>query len=176
MKKISSHNQGFTIVETLVATAILVVAVTGAMSAIQTGISSYTFSKDQVIATYLAQEAIEQLRNMRDENVLSGRDWLYGIASLSSDPCYFGQACYVDPIFSNTATRCPALGSCPTLNQDTASTRLYGYNSSWTPSPFRREIILSSINSDEITATVSIYWSKGSNQREFKIKESLFNW
>ena len=68
-------NKGFTIVESLVAISILVLAITGATSAIQTGISSYIFSKDQIIAFYLAQEGFEQIRNIRDENGLKKISW-----------------------------------------------------------------------------------------------------
>ena len=59
-------NRGFTIIESLVAIAILIVAITGTMTAVQSGISSYTYSKDQIAAFFLAQEAFEQVRNMRD--------------------------------------------------------------------------------------------------------------
>jgi prepilin-type N-terminal cleavage/methylation domain-containing protein len=174
MKKHSAQ-KGFTIVESLVAIAVLVLAITGTMSAVQSGISSYTYSKDQVIATYLAQEGIEQLRNMRDENALNSRDWLNGIAANSSDPCYFGQACMVSPIESGIATRCSFPGACSYLRQDPTD-GFYGYNGSWTLTPFRREITLESVNSNEIVATVTIYWTKGANNRQFKIKENILNW
>src|SRR3989344_8567617 len=91
---------GFTIIESLVAIAILVLAITATASAIQTSISSYIFSKDQIIAFYLAQEGLEQVRNIRDENALVGRNWLTGLSANSSDPCYFGNACIVDPLDS----------------------------------------------------------------------------
>ncbi|MEK7461476.1 MAG: prepilin-type N-terminal cleavage/methylation domain-containing protein, partial [Patescibacteria group bacterium] len=81
-------NKGFTIIESLVAIAVLILAITGTASAIQTGISSYVFSKDQIIAFYLAQEGFEQIRNIRDENGLLNQNWLAGISSNSSDPCY----------------------------------------------------------------------------------------
>ena len=62
-------NKGFTIVESLVAIIILVLAITGATAVVQTSLSSYIFSKDQIVSFYLAQEAFEQIRNLRDENV-----------------------------------------------------------------------------------------------------------
>lgn len=167
--------KGFTIIESLVAIAILVAAVIGAMSAVQSGLSSYTFSKDQITAFYLAQEGFEQLRNIRDENHLNGVDWLTGIASNSNDPCYFGQACTVSPVETSVATRCPAPGSCPVLRQDPTD-GFYGYNSAWPLSKFRREIQLSSVSATEIAATVSVYWSKGLINRQFKVKENILNW
>lgn len=166
-------NKGFTIIETLVAIAVLVTAITGAMSAVQTGISSYTFSKDQITAFYLAQEAVEQIRNMRDENRLNNRHWLSGISQNSSDPCYFGSACMVEPIVTSAATRCAS--TCPVLRQSPVS-GLYGYNSSWTATKFQRQIVLTSVGNDEIAVTVTVDWSKGGSTRQFKARENLFNW
>src|SRR3989344_1002071 len=124
-----SKVEGFTLIESLVAISILVAVITGTTKAIQTGISSYIFSKDQIIAFYLAQEGFEQLRNIRDENSLNDRNWLSGITQNSSDPCWFGQACSVSPIESSALTRCSGgPGSCPKLRQDSA-TGFFGYNS-----------------------------------------------
>ncbi len=168
--------RGFTIIESLVAIAILVVAITGTMSAVQSGLSSYIFSKDQIIAFYLAQEGFEQIRNIRDENRLKNFGWLTGIAANSSDPCYFGQACIVDPVVSAIPTRCAGgPGSCPMLRQN-ASTGFFGYDSSWSATIFRREILISAVNPDEISVTVTVNWSKGPVNRQFKARENLLNW
>ena len=74
------NNKGFTIIESLVAIAILATVIIGASAAVSSGLSSYIFSKDQIIAFYLAQEGFEELRNIRDENALMGANWLSGIA------------------------------------------------------------------------------------------------
>lgn len=175
MKKIIHQQEGFTIIESLVAITILVVVITGSMAAVQTGISSYTFSKDQITASYLAQEGFEQLRNIRDENAQNGLDWLAGISQISTDPCYFGQACTVSPIETTVTIRCSVPGACAYLRQDPTN-GFYGYAPSWVLTPFRREIILSSINSDEISILVTIYWSKGASTREFRVRENILNW
>jgi len=169
-------NKGFTIVESLVAISILVLVITGTASAIQTGISSYIFSKNQVIGFYLAQEGFEQIRNMRDENSLQGQNWLTGISANSGDPCYFGNACTVDPVNSNVPTRCPSgPGSCPVLRQDT-STGFFGYTLTWPATVFRREIVLTQINANEISVLVAIDWSKGLVSRQFRARENILNW
>lgn len=170
-----TRERGFTIVESLVAISILVLAITGTASAIQIGISSYIFSKDQVIAFYLAQEGFEQIRNMRDENRLTGGFWLSSIADASSDPCYFGQACTVDPVFSNEATRCSAPGSCPVLRQDSVN-GFFGYNLDWPESIFTREIVLTEISENEISVLVTVSWTKGIVDREFQARENLLNY
>lgn len=167
---------GFTLVETLVAITILLLAITGAASAIQTGISSFTFSKDQIIAFYLAQEGFEQVRNIRNENSLKHQNWLTGISGNPSDPCYFGNACTVDPVNSNVATRCSSgVGNCPALRQN-ATTGFYGYNATWPATIFRREIVLTQINSNEISILVTVNWSKGLASRQFRARENILNW
>ena len=157
------------------ALTVLSLAIIGATSAVQTGISSYIFSKDQIIAFYLAQEGIEQIRNIRDENRINNRNWLFGIASNSSDPCYFGQACTVSPVESSVPTRCSSPGSCPNLRQD-STTGFFGYNSGWSETTFKREIELTSINTDEVSILVTVSWSKGVANRQFKARENIFNW
>lgn len=168
-------------VESLVAITVLVLAVTGVTSAIQTGISSYIFSKNQIIAFYLAQEGFEQIRNMRDENALNNnRPWLTGIADAGGDPCYFGFACYVNPIVSNIAYRCGLPGSCPVLQQDASG--FFGYAlAGGVNTIFTREITLTQIATDangpsEISILVTVSWSKGTNPKQFKARENLLNW
>lgn len=168
-------NKGFTIVETLVAIAVLVAAVIGATSAVQTALSSYILSKNQITAFYLAQEGFEKIRNLRDENVINHRNWLYGIAAASGDPCYFGSACTVSPIEVVGATQCTAPGSCPLLRED-PTTGLFGYNSAWPATTFRREISIVSVNANEVALTVTMTWSKGGSIQTFKVRENLLNW
>lgn len=57
---------GFTILETLVAISILVIALTAPLAIVSQALKSSYFARDQVTAYYLAQEAIEFLRNKRD--------------------------------------------------------------------------------------------------------------
>jgi prepilin-type N-terminal cleavage/methylation domain-containing protein len=169
-------NKGFTIIESLVAITILVLAITGAMSVTQTGISSYIFSKDQIIAFYLAQEGFEQIRNIRDENGLQQQNWLTGISANPADPCYFGNACIVDPVNSSIPTRCTGgSGNCPVLRQNT-TTGFFGYDLSWPTTIFRREISLTQINANEISILVTVNWSKGLVNRQFRARENILNW
>jgi prepilin-type N-terminal cleavage/methylation domain-containing protein len=167
--------KGFTIIESLVAIAILTAVIIGATSAVQSGLSSYIFSKDQIVSFYLAQEGFEELRNIRDENALNSRPWLTGIAGASSDPCAFGSSCMASPVESSVLTRCSALGACPVLREE-AATGFFGYNAAWPATQFTRDISLVSIGADEVAVTVKVTWTKGATVREFKARENLFRW
>jgi len=73
-------DQGFSIIETIVAIAILSVALVAPLTLAQRGLNSSIYAKDQVTAFYLAQEAIEYVHYVRDSNNLYGAsqsvDWL----------------------------------------------------------------------------------------------------
>jgi len=166
-----SFASGFTIIETLIAISILVLAVTGAFSAAHNGMTSALFSKDQITAFYLAQEGIEQIRNLRDRNGLQGVGWMNGIAN-AGDPCQFSSTCYVDAV--NTTHLIACSGTCPNLRINTNG--FYSYDSG-TESKFRREVVMTEVvTNQEIEVKSTIYWSKGLINRSFTATERLFNW
>lgn len=70
IKKFRRINKGFTLVETLVAISIFTVSLLGIMSVLASGISNTSYAKQKMVASYLAQEGIEYVRNMRDTAVL----------------------------------------------------------------------------------------------------------
>lgn len=172
--KLINLKKGFTIVESMVAISILTIAIMGATSAAQSGLASYSLSKEQTIAFYLAQEGFEQIRNIRDENRIKKVSWLAGIANNSTDPCFFGELCTVSPIESSTPIRCPSSG-CPVIRYNKIS-GFYGYNSLWDQTNFRREISLKRVNNDEVSITVRVIWTRGLNERKFIARENLLNW
>jgi len=192
--KIENRNQqklnsekGFTVLETLVAIAVLILSLTAAFSVAQQGLSLSISSRDEVTAYFLAQEAVEVIRNVRDENSLASQYWLAGISAQGTDPCYFGNYCAVDSPNQNYMVSCGlSPQNCPVLKQDkqtgSSTFGMYGINPSatvgWTPTVFRRELLLKQIpgTSDEIALTVTIYWTKGDNTRSFVVHENLFNW
>ena len=66
--------QGFTLVETLLAIAILSMAVLGPLGIASSGISAATIGKDRLIAVALGQDVFEYVRGVRDANRLLNVD------------------------------------------------------------------------------------------------------
>jgi prepilin-type N-terminal cleavage/methylation domain-containing protein len=182
---------GFTLVESLVAISILSLSIAGTFTAVQSGIRSSTLAKDQMAAYYLAQEAMEYIKNARDENALHSiyevtqgrpeRSWLYGIASVAGDPCYFGKVCAVDSP-AKTVTYCGSASItsnppnlCSVLKQD-PTTKLFGYSLGWTDTVFKREIQFEEISSNlEVRVVITMSWTGNYGNKTFQVAETLFN-
>lgn len=181
----NKKNTGFTLLETLVAISILIIAITGTFGVAQNSLSSSYEARDQVVAFYLAQEAVEMVRNLRDENSLARINdptisWIAGLAAQPSDPCYFGKTCAVDAVIKTFST-CPSgRNSCYPIFQDTnpqsPTYRKYGQNASWTQTNFNREINLSQATTTELAVEVTMRWTKGLLTRTFIVNEIIRDW
>ena len=158
-------NEGFSLIETLVAITVLLIAVTGPLSIAHRALSDANLAKNQTIAIFLAQDAIEYLKNLRDENLLSGNDWDRTINDCNG-------TCIVDSAL-DTLTACS--GSCPVLRQDSA-TGLYGYNNNWEPTLFTRTVTTTTVNEDEFSVSVDISWQNGTITKTISLKEHILNW
>lgn len=64
------REDGFTLLETIVALAVILAAVVGPITLITRGIFNFSFAKNKLIANNLAQEGLELMRLVRDNNVL----------------------------------------------------------------------------------------------------------
>lgn len=177
--------QGFTLIETLVAIAILTVAIVGPFVAIQNALTASFAARDQLVASMLAQEAIEYVRAIRDGNYIynvanpsGARSWFYGIDATNGVNCV-DRNCTID-FKENTHAWCGANGSgtCPVLNRST-SNYLYSHlpaNSTNVASVFRRTVRLTSLNAREMQVTVTMNWSTANRAYTITITETLSAW
>lgn len=78
--------RGFTLLESIVAIAVFTVGVSTAVFVITQAINVGSRTRDRIIATHLAAEGIEVVRNIRDRNWLAARSWTDGILDLT-DAC-----------------------------------------------------------------------------------------
>ena len=75
-KKISSHKGGFTLVEAMFAIFILTFVVVGLMTVVSSSLYSARYAKQEITMNFLIQEALDGIRNDRDNNVfLGGESW-----------------------------------------------------------------------------------------------------
>lgn len=179
-KYFKQYSKGFTLVETLVAISILSLVTTATLTAVQTALKSTSMTKDKIAAFYLAQEGMEFIKNIRDENTLnilngSSINWLAGLSGAAADPCFFGKVCRIDSPAKTIMYCGMSLNTCPNLNQNT-TTKIYSYTSGagWVTSNFKREVQFQQISADEVVALMTISWSNRGVTQSFQVTESFF--
>lgn len=177
------QNRGFTLVEAMVAISILSLAITGPMIIAQKGIGSAIYARDQITASYLAQEAVEYVRNVRDTNRINGTSWLSPFTELSCLETGLGEKCQIDARYADFtaagAIQACSGGTCPRLSYDTVN-RLYGYGSGsdWRQTPFTRTIVLDNrASSKELKISVTVSWNTTlfAPTRTFTVQEYILN-
>lgn len=176
---------GFTLVESMVAISILSLAVTAPLLIAQKGIGAAIYSRDQITAFYLAQEAVEYVRNVRDTNRITGEWWLAHFSPCQ--PYVAGGGCdtingnfRIDAKYRDFTTAnaiVPCSGACPVLQYD-PNDNLYTY-SAGSPTQFTRTITLDNTagGGKEVLVSVTISWTTAlfAPQRTFAVKEYIFN-
>lgn len=152
---------GFTLVETMIAIAILLIAVVTPISLIGNALHNLYYARDQVVAVNLAQEGIEGVRQKRDSNLLAGVAWGNGLTAGSSY------------IFDATTL---------TLSQN-ADTKIYQNGSGQyfqglggTATPFTRAISITDISSTEKEITSVVNWKTGTTPGVITVTEYIYNW
>lgn len=182
MKKLLQISGGFSLVETIVAIGILLMALSGPLSIAARGVFAAGVARDQITAYYLGQEAMEFVRAVRDGNGLSALgtnppspDWLNGLQGV----CTGGNYCRVDVKENGEITSCGSShGSCPPLKLQTtpADNPFYQYGGSGNLSTFVRSFTLEDVAADEKRVKVTVSWSSGIISRSLTLEENIRNW
>ena len=172
-------NKGFTLIETLVAISILMIAVASPLTIAQKGLASAIFAKDQIIASYLAQDAIEYIINSSGRNVASGaaKGWLAGIKDTDSNNCEL--TCKVS---TNVIDVAPAIESCsgldcPALKYFDSSKSIYSQTGTGGDSPFSRTVTVEEVvPNKEALITVKMSWKDKGATRTLNFYTRIYNW
>jgi prepilin-type N-terminal cleavage/methylation domain-containing protein len=163
------NNKGFTLLEVIAAIFILTVGIGSALVLISQTLSAASLAKERLIASYLVQEGIEIVRNIRDTNWLKSRTatttWDDGL------PNGDWQADYL----SQNLTTYPSYDTSPLfLNID--ANNFYSYSSGGSPTIFKRKITISEKTSDSMRVDVEVSWQERGRTHNFKALEYLTNW
>ena len=174
-----SFKKGFTLVETLVAIAILSAAMAGPMTLAIKSIGTASISQDQLTAFYLGEEAIEYVKNVRDSNS-NGSDpndpttyWLNNL-----NPCIglnlsgLKKTCQIEAIGGSVVSYDPN----QFLSFD-QTTKQYNYAIT---KGFTRTVHIDnppvSGNGDEAIVTVIVSWQSKIGPRSLTLYDNLYNY
>lgn len=153
--------KGFTLLEVVFTIGIITIGIVGIHNGLNYAIEKTYEAREFFVATYLAQEGIEIVKNIRDTNwIEEAAEWNDGLTSCSS-------GCEAD--YSDSALSAYT-GKNFYLNP---STNFYEYDQpSGTKTNYKRKISIDSGTTDELKIVVEVYW----DDNTFTAKENIYNW
>jgi len=173
-KKINKLDLGFTLVETLIAISIFSVSIIALMSILGGGISNANSAKTKIIASYLAQEGIEYIRNMRETYVLYPINGTWDSFRTEISSCTSANSCGFDnSVFPPDVFLCSSHTNQCKLYVNNGN---YNSNSIGVNSGFVRKIQAIAVNSNEVKISSVVSWTQGSGSYNVTLSENLFNW
>jgi len=182
------NTRGFTLVETLVAVSILTLSVSAPLYTASRAIVAAEISRDQLTASYLAQEGIEYARMMRDDAYLSAYQvgganistvawtaFLSGGSTASITQC-ITTTCTLDPArpmgVGSSLQPCSG-GTCTPLY---LSNGIYTMQQVGTKTAFKRTVRASTILPTEELITSTVSWDFHGTTHMITVTDHLTPW
>ena len=174
---IKKNNKGFTLMETLVAISVLMLAVAGPLTLAQRSMVSTMISRDQLIASYLAQDALDYVRSISNLDNEGGEllDWGINCGS---------EYCAIDTVsdygFGAISNCGPLADDCNNLYFDESSYSYTMQGSSLPQSKFKRYVKFEISNNkeadakDSLNVLVGVKWKTGGINQIIEIRDQLY--
>lgn len=194
-----TSQKAFTLIETLVAIAILAAAVGALLTLAAGGYFSVRYAKNDIVANNLLQESIEYIRNNRDTNMHQGTEgWETWLTRLNVDTvgtqiplgsgtrgCFGATGCTVDAYLGGANFK-ECSGACTPL-LFYPSQQFYGYNESYPhisggAAPYTTSFVRtiyaerSSVDPSQLLITATITWKNGTQNKTLSQKVIITDW
>ncbi|XOA42802.1 MAG: type IV pilus modification PilV family protein [Candidatus Nealsonbacteria bacterium] len=171
IKEIFKSDAAFTILEVITAIFILTIGVGASFSLMNQTLSAASIVEQKAIASYLAQEGIEIVKNIRDSTWLEKRtspslNWDVYLGALDVGGYWEAEADY------NSQTLTDYSGT-PLYIQ---TNDFYGYDVSDVQTKFIRKITIDKLEADKIKVSVEVKWEERNRPHSFTVLEYITNW
>ena len=163
------RSRGFTLIEILAAIMIVSIGAGGAFVLIQRTLSFSSNISLKITASYLAQEGVEIVRNIRDTNFLEihkglGGNWDDGLTSCSSGSSGC-EVSYQDSGFVEYQDRF--------LKQNG---NFYTYDPAGVDTVFKRKIIIDAVSANQLDINIEVSWLEHGRTGFVITSTQLYNW
>jgi len=152
--------KGQFLIESWVALSILIVGFLGIFSLLSRSLSLNNVVASQYLASNLAAEGIEVVKNLIDANSLQSRPWNQGISAGSYEVSYNSLG------LDANGDRFLRLDS---------DTNVYNYQTG-SATPFKRLVEIQNIAADEIKVKSTVTWKSRGGSYSVVLEDYFFNW
>ena len=157
---LEKNGAGFTFLELIIVFFVVIVGILGVFSFVQYPITASIVSVQRLAATYLAQEGIEIVRNIRDSNWVEGISWNSGLGEGDWEVDY------------NTQNLSDGYNG-DFLKID--SNNFYNY-STGDLTKFKRKITIDAANPNYLKVFVLVEWEEKGKNYPVSVQENLYDW
>jgi type II secretory pathway pseudopilin PulG len=180
MKHFTHTTRGFTVVETLMALTVFSMVVVALVTVSSSSVTNVNFLRNRLTASYLGQEGIELVRNVRDGYMASGAGWLAFVNTVDNY-CMTESGCNFDPLLSTNQGDgfFSATGSACSLRL----TETIGY---YSPSPtfssrslYCRRVTLEPLidaSQHGLKVTSTVTWQDGVTPKTLQMVDYIYEW
>jgi len=170
IQNIIQNKNGFTLVEALVALSILIVGIISGFILVTKALYDVTIIQDRLTASFLAQEGIEFVRQIRDSNYVKTINgtltpWNEGLADDS----------YLVSSIGNPPTSIKLLPYDDKILKYNSNTGLYNYDTGQ-DTVFKRKITITNLPPNEILVQSIMDWTSKGVNFHLVVEDRLFNW
>ncbi|MCF7815739.1 MAG: prepilin-type N-terminal cleavage/methylation domain-containing protein [Candidatus Pacebacteria bacterium] len=176
---IQKKEEGFTLIETLVAISILLIVIIGPITVAQKGVQNAYYANEQVTAVFLAQEAIEGVRILRDSAALdvldipTNKTWTWYTDGSFSNECKTVSGC---AYMSGLLTDCSSANSCQLkIDGNGKYSHALGANSSFTRKVYIREPLPGTVEVKVDVEWTSRIFGSGNNNRKVTLQTWIYD-
>lgn len=158
---------GFAILDVVVATGIVAVGLMGVTALVVQNIRVFSINKDKLIATMLAQEGVELVRNYRDSNWKAGNSWKTGLsATFMIDSTHI-----ITPVAGISSARLYITGDGEYLHTAPGNTQTKFFRMITTDTP------AACPDADDCLRVISqVQWTGGGANSNFQVETYLYDW
>jgi len=168
------NKNGQALIEAVVAISVLIIGMGGIFSLLASSLKNGRVVADNYMATYLAAEGIEIVKNIIDHNAIlrvgdSNIAWNAGFSPGNFE---------LDYASCESAAGVCDLGGYRATGKNLSfspSAGLFGYGGA-APVNFQRTIKLTFVSQDEVQVSSVVTWPAGGSRSQINLEDHFFNW
>ncbi len=173
--------RGFTVVETLMALTVFSMVVVALVTVSSSSVTNVNFMRNRLTASYLGQEGIEVVRNIRDGYIASGAGWASFVATFDNQ-CMSESGCDFDPMQS--IAQGDGMYSTSGLSECTLQTNESEYYSPLgglvfqrrTPYCRRIQFVPLTDGSQGLKIVSTVTWQDGTTPKTLQMVDYIYEW